>query len=367
MIGIIDHSKKIASKVIGVFKEDIPVRLGFSKLFPKEMSSTLHVDVEVERDNDLIAVDVKRNTEGNDNVFTQTSEHKYKPPFYKENYNFAEDEVYMTTAALGATEVKGANEAIAKNALKNVRKNKKKIVRAERKMQADVLQNGVVIVKNGDSIDFRRKAESMPDLGAVTGGKYWSDNTADVIANIKTGGRFLRDVGNSTSSTLNLIMSGDAMTALLNNESPEFLKIIEKRRINRADIVMSNFDEETGMAFHGQFSAGDFNVNLFTYNEKYSEIVNGVKVTKTYLKRENAILIPDDFQGKMAYGALPYMRKASAGGQSTMIPAAKKADYMLRAWSDEKTTSSTLSLSSAPLPVPFTVDKVYTMKVLATI
>lgn len=366
MIGIIDHSKKIASKVIGVFKEDIPVRLGFSKLFPKEMSETLFVDVEVERDEDLIAVDVKRNTEGNDNVSTQTSEHKYKPPFYKENYNFAEDEVYMTTVALGATEVKGANEAIAKNALKNVRKNKKKIVRAERKMQADVLQTGVVTVKNGDTIDYRRKAESMPDL-AATGAKYWSDDTAEVIADIKKGGRFLRDVGNSTSSTLNLIMSGDAMTAFLNNESSEFKKVIDTRRINRADVVMANFNEETGMAFHGQISAGDFVVNLFTYNEKYTELVNGVKVQKTYLKRENAILLPDDFQGKMVYGALPYMRKASAGGQTTMIPAVKKADYMLRAWSDEKTTSSTLSLSSAPLPVPFTVDKVYTMKVLATV
>src|SRR5690606_34276477 len=140
------------------FVEDIPVRAGFSEWFPRETTGTLYVDVEVERDNDLIAVDVMRFTEGRKNKFTRSTEHTYVPPFFKEDYDFARDEIYMTSVALGVTGATAANQAIAQNALKNIRKNRKKIERAIRKQQADVLQTGIVSMKNGDNIDFRRKA-----------------------------------------------------------------------------------------------------------------------------------------------------------------------------------------------------------------
>ena len=53
-ISVIDHSAKLTSKVVGIFEEMIPVKTGFSQWFPEETTPTLEVDVEVERDNDLI-------------------------------------------------------------------------------------------------------------------------------------------------------------------------------------------------------------------------------------------------------------------------------------------------------------------------
>jgi hypothetical protein len=70
MISLNEHSKTLASKVVGRFIEDITVRSGFAGFFPSETTPTLLVDVEVERDNDLIAVDVQRFTEGNKNKYT---------------------------------------------------------------------------------------------------------------------------------------------------------------------------------------------------------------------------------------------------------------------------------------------------------
>lgn len=357
MIPVQQHSVTIAKKIVGRFEEDIPVRAGFGGFFPEETTGTLMVDVEVERDNDLIAVDVKRFTEGNKNKFTRSTEHTYVPPFYKEDYDFARDEVYMNTVALGVTNARGANQAIAQNALKNVRKNRKKIQRAIRKQQADVLQSGIVTLKNGDSIDFRRKAASMVDLGAAG---YWSDPTVDTKPQFEAAMRFLRDVGNSTGSVINMIMRGEAMTALLNNEKLQ--KELDNRKMDRDKIVAPQFNEATGMAFHGQLSAGDFKVNLWTYNEKYTD-ENGNTVQ--YLDRANAIILPSDFRGKTIFGGLPYMRKSTIGGVTTELPGVIEKDYLLRAYSDKKTISSTLELTSAPLVVPFTIDKVYTMKVLA--
>lgn len=360
MITLNQHSSTIASKVVGKFKEDIPVRSGFSDFFPAETTPTLYVDVEVERDNDLISVDVQRFTEGTKNKYTKATEKKYMPPFFKEDYDFARDEVYMNTVALGALNIPSANAAIAKNALKGVRNNKKKIIRAIRKQQADVLQTGIVTLKNGDSINFGRKSASMVDLN--TAGDYWSVSTSTPALDLAKAMKFLREEGNASGSTINVIMRTDAMNAFLGNESIK--TILESRRMDRAKIDMPQFNEASGMAFHGQVAAGDFTVNLWTYNEKYT---NASGETTYYLSRENVVVLPSDFEGKTVFGGLPYMRQASIGGENVKIPAVKEADFLLRAYDDEKTISSTLELTSAPLVIPFTIDKVYTMKVLATI
>lgn len=359
-ISIQNHSALIASKVVGKFKEDIPVRAGFSGFFPRETAPTLQVDVEVERDNDLIAVDVQRFREGNKNKFSLASQKKYQPPFYKEDYDFSQDEVYMTTVALGVTNATSANQAIAQNALKNVRSNRKKIERAIRKQQAEVLQTGIVNLKSGDSIDFKRKAASIVDL---TAGSYWNEASTNPLADLRNGMKFLRNVGNSSGSSVNVIMRDDAMTAFLSNENPELTKALDSRRMDRANIVMPQFNEASGMAFHGQVAAGDFVVNLWTYNEKYTD-ANGV--TQYYLNKENVVMLPSDFMGKTVFGGLPYLRSQTVGGVSAKIPGVMEAEFLLRGYDDEKTISSTLELTSAPLVVPFTIDKIYTMQVLAT-
>lgn len=358
MVPVEQHSTTIVKKVVGKFKEDIPVKAGFSGFFPSEKTATLMVDVEVERDTDLIAVDVKRFTEGTKTKFTRSSEHTYVPPFFKLEYDFARDEVYMNTVALGVTNAVGVNQAIAQNALKNVRKNKKMIERAIRKQQADVLQSGIVTLKNGDSIDFRRKAESMVDLGSAN---YWTEEDSNPSDDLATAMTFLRNIGNSTGSTINVVMRTDAMNAFLSNSAVS--KLVDARKMDRVKIVMPQFNEASGMAFHGQIAAGDFVVNLWTYNEKYT---NEAGETKYYLERENVVVLPSDFQGKTIFGGLPYMRKQRMQNQDVKMPGVMAADYLLRAYDDEKTISSTLELTSAPIAIPFTVDKVYTMKVLAT-
>lgn len=356
-ISIQEHSKNIASAVVGKFVEDIPVRGGFSGLFPSETAPTLYVDIEVERDNDLIAVDVMRFTEGNKNKFSRHTEKKFQPPFYKEDYDFSRDDIYLTTAALGVTNAVSANKAIAQNALKNVMKNKKKIQRAILKQQADVLQTGIVTVKNGDSIDYKRKAASIVDL---TAGNYWSNAGAKPLDDLANGMKFLREVGNSNGGTVNVVMRTAAYNAMM--QTTQMKETADFRRVERVNIGFPEFSEASGMALQGQVAAGDFVVNLWTYNEKYT---NDAGTTTYYLANSNVVMIPSDFVGKTVFGALPSMVETTIGGVSTMIPATVERDFLLRGYVDEKTISSTLELTSAPLVVPFSVDKIYTMKVIA--
>lgn len=357
-ISIIDHSAKLTSKIVGKFQEEIPVRSGFSGWFPEETTATLEVDVEVQRDNDLIAVDVVRFTEGNKNKFSRVSEHKYIPPYYKEDYDFQRDQVYMNTIALGVgMENVQVNAAIAQNAVKNVRKNKAKIERAIRKQQADVLQTGIISLVNGDNIDFRRKATSM-----VVAPILWSvPATAKPLDDLKAGMTFLRNVGNSSGAAVNVVMRGDAYAAFLATTQIKEQGVNVIEQIQRINVGMPQFTESTGFALQGRVSAGDFVVNIWTYNEKYTD-ANGV--TQYYLDANKVIMLPDDFMGKTIFGGLPTMNTTNIGGVAVDMPAIVETDYLIRNYSDKKTVSSTIELTSAPLVVPFTIDKIYTLQVL---
>lgn len=359
-ISIQDHSALLTKKVVGKFEEMIPVRTGFAGWFPEETTPTLEVDVEVQRDNDLIAVDVVRFTEGNKNKSTKLSEHKYIPPYFKEDYDFQRDQVYMNTIALGVgMESVQVNRMLALNAVKQVSKNRDKVIRAIRKQQADVLQTGIVSLSNGDNIDYRRKATSMV---ALSGGALWSaPTTANPITDIRRGMDFLRNVGNSGGSAVNVIMRTAALEAFLSTTQVKEQGPNVIQQIQRININMPQFDGVSGFAFHGQIAAGDFNVNLWTYNEKYTDS-NGA--TQYYLAENKVVMMPDDFQGKTVFGGLPTMNKGNVAGVATSLPGIVEAQYLIRSYSDEKTMSSTIELTSAPLVVPFTIDKIYTIQVL---
>lgn len=351
-ISLIQHSRALTSKVVGAFVEEIKVRSGFNGWFPRETTPTLEVDVEVQRDNDLIAVDVVRFTEGNKNKFSRLTEHKYIPPFFKEEYDFQRDQVYMNTIALGVgMESVQVNAAIAKNAVKNVKKLRNKIERAIAKQQADVLQTGIITLVNGDNIDYRRKAESM-----VVSALPWSNPaTAKPIDDIRAGMEFLRDVGNSGGSSVNVIMSAQALAYFLAADQITKQGTNVVKQIERINIAMPQFEAATGFALQGQIAAGDFVVRLWTYAEKYT---NDQGQTVRYLKPENVLFLPDDFEGKVVFGGLYTLNKVNG----IDMPQIVETDYLLRNYSDEKTVSSTLELTSAPLTIPFTIDKMFTLK-----
>ena len=65
---------------------------------------------------------------------------------------------------------------------------------------------------------------------------------------------------------------------------------------------MPQFTESTGFALQGKVAAGDFEVLLWTYNEKYTDASG---TTQYYLANANVVMIPDDFMGKTIFGGLP--------------------------------------------------------------
>src|SRR5690606_31425269 len=88
---------------------------------------------------------------------------------------------------------------------------------------------------------------------------------------------------------------------------------LEVRRIERINIVMPQFDNVTGMAFHGQFGAGDFIINIWTYNEQYLDPADNV-TQKRYIDANNVVLVPEDFVGETSFATTPMVGGNSDSG-----------------------------------------------------
>lgn len=358
-ISLIEHNGMLTNKIVGTFNEDNAPKEGFAALFPRETTPSFFVDVRVKRGTRRIAEDVLLFTEGNKAKATKLTEHIYQPPFYREEYDFVRDEVYMRALELDAFTNPTANRMIAQNAIDVLRDNRYAIERAILKQMAQVLQTGIVTLKNGDNIDYRRKAASIVNVS--TSGGYWSaSTTATPLANIAAGGLFLRNTGKSGGNILNLIGGSSAIQALLATD--EVKQLADIRYIERVNVGFPEYNDSIGFTYNGQIAAGDFRINLWSYDDMYDDS-NGTG--QYFLDQNKVILLPSDFRGKTVFGGLPDMVDRTVGGVSTKIPAVKEAEFLLRGYYDEKTISSTLELTSRPLVVPFTIDKIYTMQVLA--
>lgn len=350
-ISLVQHKKLISQKVIAVFDELVTVKSGFAGFFPRETTPTRDVSLEVRRNNKLIAVDVARFASATSTKRTKHTEKVFTPPYFKLDYNFSADQVYDMTFGSSMNPNKRQIDMMVKETVKHMAEHKDMVERNILKQQADVLQTGVVTLTGGDSVDYKRKAASMVDVGA---GNYWNQASTNPFSDLEAGMTFLRDVGNSNGSTANVYMRREVFNALMSNEV--FEKQANFRRVNRVDIDMPQMDNASGMAFQGQLATGDFVLNIWTYNQGYQDTAGGAM--NYYLDANLFVMIPDDFQAKTVFGAVPAL---GANG----MPFAKETEYYNRAYTDQKTMSRYFETSSAPLVMPVSVDKIYTAQVLA--
>jgi len=229
--------------------------------------------------------------------------------------------------------------------------NREMVERNIQKQHADVLQTGIVSLTNSVNIDYKRKAASIVDVGAAA---YWSAAASDPFKDFEDGMTFLRDEGNSGGNTANVYMRREAFSALMANT--KFKAESDFRRINRVDVDFPQMDNATGMAFQGRLATGDFIINIWTYNQGYQTTAGGAM--NYYLAGNLFVMVPDDFQAKTVFGAIPAL---NSGG----MPYALETEYYNRAYTDQRTMSRIFETSAAPLVMPVTIDKIYTAQVLA--
>jgi hypothetical protein len=272
---------------------------------------------------------------------------------YNESFDFTACERYDVTFAEGNAPTKVDATLLIRSAMSKVKALKNKIIRAIELQRSQVLQTGVVLLKNGDSIDFKRKAQS---LKVLSGTARWSEiSSADPLADLTAGMEFIREEGISGGTEIDVIFGSQALINFKANAKIQ--KLLESRREESIRIDMPKFNNVSGMVSHGKVAAGDYTINMWTYNVYYVDPVT--KVNTKYIDPNNVIMIADDFVGFTAFAGVPAIMGDNVSGQ---FIAPKEGEFYVRDVIDQVKMSWNFIISSAPLVVPVSIDRFVTIK-----
>lgn len=340
------------------FKEQVPTPSFLRSFFDTFTTATKTVGIEVQRGTEKMAVDVIRGTNGNRNKFSLSSEKQYMPPFYNENFDATSldryDRVFNDTEGVSPRTI----GYLAADVMEKYNTLREKINRAKEKQAAEVFETGIVQLKNGDNIDFKRKAESKLDVN--TGGDYWSVTGADVEGQLISGAEFIRNKGKNGTPVLNLVMSGQAWVAL--KKTDYFKNNADHTNVRLVDINLPQ-KNAFGAAYHGQISAGAYIMNVWTYDEVYEDASGTVT---RYMPSNTAFIVPTaGTRFAMAHAGVPAIIRDTANAEFGQRIVSQAAEFYLNNYIDSAGKAHIFEIYSAPLAVPVTIDMMYTMQVLA--
>ncbi|MCK4959716.1 MAG: major capsid protein [Planctomycetes bacterium] len=327
---------------------------GFFRTPPRNITRGKTVVIDVKRNDESIAVDIVRGTNGRMNENKRFSTKEYEPPVYDEWSPFAEDE--LMSRAPGQTEYADPEwtaEFIAR-VTDDQAINQEKILRSIEKQAADAFFTGTVILINNDTVDFKQKAThnftTAVDWDAA-GGLPLDDIGAAIVLNRKDG---------KVESDITL-MGDQAFLDFLSNAQVE--KFANFRRVDRVDIRPPVMNTE-GAAFHGTFSVGSHTMQLWTYPQYYLVPVGfGLANEGTlvpYVPTDKVLVLSSTARYDLVYAGIPQLvnrvdpQLTSLG--ITSVPSMVATDFNPYAVVDDTAVSIKTGVRSAPLCIPTQID-----------
>ncbi len=344
----IQSMKLFTQKLVAVYQEDIPVKGFLRSFFKSEFSMTKFVSIAVRRGTELVASDVLRYSDGNRNKFTKASLKTFLPPYFHEFLDASDHHLYDAMITAISNNDLTFFAQMTKEMAKDFVELRKKIERAVELQCAQIFQTGIITLKSGDNIDFKRKAASIVGYSLPND---FSVDTVDPSEVIKEGCEFLRQTGKAQGSIFNLILGDEVISSLVNNA------IIKGRNdlknINLDQIYTPEMMPE-GMALHGELTCGSYKVRLWTYPETY-ESTPGTSVN--YIDSKKIILLPLKPDFTLAYAAVPQLIKEGR------IP--QTGEYLIQEEFKDIEGIHRLHIKSAPIAIPTAIDQIWTATVLS--
>lgn len=346
-ISVVDARNLLTKKIVSIYSESTQVFSFGRSFFKTDVSLSKNVSIEVERGGEFVAVDVLRNTDGNYNKISRSTEKIIEPAYYSEYISANESDLYDVAIASGgsAPAIAQLSQYIAKKVIKL----RDKIERAYERQAWQVLESGVVTLQSTNSIDFKRKSGSLVDIG---GANYWNQTGSNPLTDLANGALFLRTVGKSQGAVVNCVMGSSALDLFINNDTVKEFGDLRNYSIAQVRMEQRN---SLGASLYGAVTAGSWNVLIWTYPEYYDENVNGTIESKPYVPADKFIMIPEAPNFTMAFGAVPQLIENGSVPQTSA--------YLLREFLDDRRKAHEYYVESAGIAIPVAVDQIYTAKV----
>lgn len=345
LIATQDAQGLFSKEIIAVYNERKRVTDFLRSFFTEKVTGSLNLSIEVRRGYEKIASDVIRGTEGNLNSFAKSTEKIFQPPYYRENFNETDLDLY--DRLYGATQIDDSTFAqYVNNYVDKQMELEGKINRAYELQVSKVFETGIVTLADGSQIDYKRKSGSKVNSAS----DYFATNTNDPFAIFESACTFIRKEGKYAGGTFNAILGATAFNKLQNNS-------IYKERLNlvnmKIDLLNSPQMNAAGGVFHGTISAGPYLVNLWTYPQYYD--LSGTATP--YINDKKVIVIPAQTEFVLGYAAVPQLL--------TPNTPPVKGKFIWKIFEDEFKAKRLVDVQSAGLAIPVAVDTIYTFQAVS--
>lgn len=341
---------RLTNKLMDVWVERLKPTTFLGNWFPDTPATpTRYLKIEVVRGDEKIAVDVVRDGEANHNKFSTSTEKTFDPPYFDEDFGTNSIDLYDRLVGSDRIDA-GVLSYVMQQITMKMETITDKIERRYELMRAQALLTGIVTVEANTNIDFKRKSELVI---AYTSGNNFADNAVKPGTVLSGFGTLLRKTGKVGGGTTDIIFGTEAWTAFINNTNVKEDADIRRRELEK--IVAPTFTTD-GASYHGTYSDGLHNYNLWTYEQFYKDASGTLQ---PYIDPKKIILLPvNQTRFNMAYAGVPQLIDAQN-------PTVRTGKFIYYDYTDMKRKSHIYGAQSAGMPMLTSVDKVLTAKVIA--
>jgi hypothetical protein len=286
----------------------------------------------------------------------KSSQNMFVPPFYdiayaQNAYDAFQRQVGTTGYISEADMVSYASEVA-----RGVQLNLDNQDRTEELLAAQVMDSGVVTLVNSDSVDFKRKTESMQDYDAAAD---FSINTVDPLKILQTDANFMVDEGKvDQNEVINVVMGEEVANAFENN--PNIKEKADNRRYEDIVRLSSGQTISGGARSLGIVKQGTFNFRLWVYAGRYDAVDGETNVR--FLDTKKYVMLPNSVDFIYFYGGCPaWSGPKTQANRYTVAMTGRRCFYEAE---DELAVSKLFGFKTRPLPIPRQVDRIVTRTVL---
>lgn len=330
-----------------------PEQYFLSNFFREEVISPVdEIELDVVRGSRKIAADVVRGGGvGNTNYVQQYTNKAYKVPLYWEQTPITASMLNKRVPGMDAFRSPAMSEAakIGYHVGMAQSEQVKKIKRAIELQAAQVLQTGIVTLKNSDSIDFK-KDSTLNNVPAVK----WDNASGLPIDDIEALCIEIYKKGKIKPDSV--IFSADSWMAFRKNTSVQ--NFFDKRFIEPG--LLRPEETVLGATLQGRISIGDFRLNLYTYDGFY-ENSSGSNVS--YMNAETVIVMSMNAQLAKGYGATEVLTESREEYRNMGLPELPEfvAGAYVPFYYSMYPSSMFAGVQSAPIVIPKAIDTIGTI------
>lgn len=327
---------------------------GFFQTPPRNITRSRSIVFDIKRNDEALAVDVVRGTNGRMNENKRFTTKEYVPPMYDEYSPFDEEE--LLDRGPGNTEYEDPSfmaELLARLTDDQV-EHQEKILRAIEKQAADALFTGTVVLINNDTVDFKQKATHN-----FTTAIDWDAAGGLPLDDLATAADLNRQDGKIESDIA--IMGAQALKDFINNAQVQ--KFGDFRRINQMDITPPVMNTE-GAAFHGEVTVGSRRLQVWSYPQFY-KVPTGFGLANEgtlvpYVPTDKVVVLGSTIRFDLVFAGIAEIvdrvDPRLQGLGITALPSRIATDFHPYALVDQNATNIKTGVRSAPLCIPTQID-----------